>query len=163
MDQAEVEGVLGHEISHIANGDMVTMTLIQGIVNAFAMFLSRIIAYAASMAMSRGEHNHAQPGMMYFVLTMVFDVVFTLLGSLVVAAFSRYREYRADSGSARLVGKSNMIAALKRLQKATTIEEDERAPSLASLKITHKHGWLAIFSTHPPLEMRIARLQQVTS
>lgn len=164
MDHAEVEGVLGHEVSHIANGDMVTMTLIQGTVNAFALFLSRIIAYAVSMVMSRGEsEDNAHPGsMLYFVLTIVFDVIFTLLGSLVVAAFSRYREYRADRGSARLAGKNKMIAALKRLQKATAVDEDERAPSLAALKIVHKNSWLALFSTHPPLEMRIARLEGET-
>ncbi|HFS5637816.1 TPA: protease HtpX [Legionella pneumophila] len=164
MDHAEVEGVLGHEVSHIANGDMVTMTLIQGTVNAFALFLSRIIAYAVSMVMSRGEsEDNAHPGsMLYFVLTIVFDVIFTLLGSLVVAAFSRYREYRADRGSARLAGKNKMIAALKRLQKATAVDEDERAPSLAALKIVHKNSWLALFSTHPPLEMRIARLEDET-
>lgn len=164
MDHAEVEGVLGHEVSHIANGDMVTMTLIQGTVNAFALFLSRIIAYAVSMVMSRGEsEDNAHPAsMLYFVLTIVFDVIFTLLGSLVVAAFSRYREYRADRGSARLAGKNKMIAALKRLQKATAVDEDERAPSLAALKIVHKNSWLALFSTHPPLEMRIARLEDET-
>ncbi len=165
MDHAEIEGVLGHEVSHIANGDMVTMTLIQGVLNAFALFLSRIIAYAVSIAISRGENESTthSGSMLYFVLTMIFDVIFTLLGSLVVAAFSRYREYRADSGGARLAGKNNMIAALKRLQQATTIEEDERAPSLAALKITHKGSWLTLFSTHPPLEMRIERLQQTTS
>ena len=157
MNHAELEGVLSHEISHIANGDMVTMTLIQGIINAFALFLSRILAYVVSMSLSRSENDHAGPGVIYFVLVMVLDVLLTLLGSLVVAAFSRYREYRADSDGARLVGKAPMIAALKRLQKTTEVE-DQRAPSLAALKISRKQRWLSLFSTHPPLELRIARL-----
>ncbi len=157
MNGAEVEGVLGHEISHIANGDMVTMTLIQGIVNAFSLFLSRLIAYVISMRMSRSENNHGAPAALYFVLVMVFDVLFTLLGSLVVAAFSRHREYRADKGGARLAGKENMIAALRRLQKMLD-GFDPRAPSLAALKISHKQSGFTLFSTHPPLALRISRL-----
>lgn len=162
MNSEEVEGVLGHEVSHIANGDMVTMTLIQGVVNAFALFLSRIIAYIISMALARNDNDgSAQPGMMtYFLLTLVFDIIFTLLGSIVVAVFSRHREYRADQGGAKLTSKNNMIAALKRLQQTiATTEEDTRAPSLAALKISHKEGWLSLFSTHPSLESRIKRLQ----
>lgn len=161
LNQAEVEAVLGHEISHVANGDMVTMTLIQGVVNAFALFLSRIAAYAVSIAMSRddeksGDFSHTT----YFILSMVFDVIFTLLGSILVAAFSRWREYRADAGGARLAGRDKMIAALQRLKMGANIEDD-RAPGLAALKINHHPSWLELFSSHPPIDQRIERLTQM--
>lgn len=160
MNTDEVEGVLGHEISHVANGDMVTMTLIQGVVNAFAMFLSRIVAYAISMAINRGENDRQEgSGFLFYILTFVFDILFTLLGSFVVAAFSRYREYRADAGGANLAGKSKMIAALQKLKQMVDAPEDDRAPALAALKISHKGSWLSLLATHPPLEERIARLQ----
>src|SRR3990167_4220750 len=107
MDTSEIEGVLAHEISHISNGDMVTMTLIQGVINAFALFLSRIVAYAISIAMSRDDdRGEGIPMLTYTVLSFVFDILFTLLGSIVVAAFSRWREYRADAGGARFAGRS---------------------------------------------------------
>ncbi len=163
MNRDEIEGVLGHEISHVTNGDMVTMTLLQGIINAFALFLSRIVAYVISMGAAGRDDNQgsiAGPGPMFYMLTMMFDVLFTLLGSILVATFSRYREYRADRGGANLAGHSNMISALQALQR-TMQPEDARAPSLAALKISHKStGFRALFSSHPPLELRIARLQQ---
>jgi len=159
MNKEEIEAVLGHEISHVANGDMVTMTLIQGVVNAFALFLSRIIAFAASTAM-RGERDGEVSYGLYSILTFVFDIIFTLLGTILVAAFSRWREYRADAGGARLAGRDKMIAALRRLQGGQEIE-DERAPSLAALKISHHASWFDLFSTHPPLEKRIDRLQKM--
>lgn len=163
MNRNEIEGVLGHEISHVTNGDMVTMTLLQGIINAFALFLSRIVAYVISMGAAGRDDNQgsiAGPGPMFYMLTMMFDVLFTLLGSILVATFSRYREYRADRGGANLAGRSNMISALQALQR-TMQPEDARAPSLAALKISHKStGFRALFSSHPPLELRIARLQQ---
>lgn len=162
MNRDEVEGVLGHEVSHIANGDMVTMTLIQGVVNAFSLFLSRIIAYAISMAMARGDDRQGNMSMMtYGLLTMVFDVLFTLLGSVVVASFSRWREYRADSGGAALAGQKKMIAALQRLKSAVELEDD-RAPSVSILKISHRASVLDVFASHPPLEKRIERLMQQT-
>lgn len=162
MNREELEGVLGHEISHIANGDMVTMTLIQGVVNAFSLFLSRIIAYAISMAISRGEENEGGISMLaYGLLTLVFDILFTLLGSMVVAGFSRWREYRADSSGAKLAGRSNMIAALQRLQSTVDIEDD-RSPAMAALKISHRPSLLELFSSHPPLEKRIQRLKQAS-
>lgn len=161
MNRNEVEGVLGHEISHIANGDMVTMTLIQGIVNAFSLFLSRIIAYAISIALSRDNEREGGISMLtYGVLTMIFDIVFTLLGSMIVAAFSRWREYRADAGGARLAGRSNMVSALQRLQSTIGLEDDQRAPAMAAFKISHRPHWVELFSSHPPLEKRIARLQR---
>ncbi len=163
MNRDEIEGVLGHEISHVTNGDMVTMTLLQGVINAFALFLSRIIAYVLSMGTAARDDNQesiAGPGPMFYMLTMVFDVLFTLLGSILVATFSRYREYRADKGGANLAGRNNMISALQALQR-TMEPEDARAPSLANLKISHKDtGFRALFSTHPPLTLRIARLQE---
>ena len=116
MEWEEVEGVLGHEIAHIANGDMVTMALLQGVVNAFVMFLSRVLAFAISSAMSRSDEENSFPRMLNFILTIVFDIVFTLLGSMVIAAFSRYREYHADAGGANLAGRGKMIAALDRLR-----------------------------------------------
>ena len=160
MNRDEIEAVLGHEISHIANGDMVTMTLVQGIVNSFALFFSRILAYIVSMSLSRSEEREGDISYLtYTVCTIVFDILFTLLGTILVAAFSRYREYRADVGGAKLAGREQMIAALKRLQYTSEME-DERAPSLAALKISHHTSWLQLFSTHPPLESRIARLEK---
>lgn len=165
MNPAEIEGVLGHEITHITNGDMVTMTLILGIINAFALFLSRIVAYVISVGASANRNNNGEsisgPGPLFFLLSMVFDVLFTFLGSILVAAFSRHREYRADKGGAILAGRDKMIEALQALQKATE-PEDNRAPSLATLKISHKDtGFRALFSSHPPLESRIERLQNM--
>jgi len=159
MSWDEVEGVLGHEIAHIANGDMVTMALVQGVVNAFVMFLSRVLAFAISTAVSRSDEENAFPRMLNFILTFVFDIFFTLLGSLVVAAFSRFREYRADAGGANLAGKQKMIAALDRLRRTHELVDNSQAPSLAAMKISSKGGFLALFSTHPPLEERIKRLQ----
>src|SRR3990167_10979482 len=159
LNRDEVEAVLAHEISHIANGDMVTMTLVQGVINSFALFLSRIAAYAASVAMSRndersGEISHTT----YFIFTFLFDILLTLLGSILVAAFSRWREYRADAGGAKLAGRPKMIEALRRLQQGSDVEDD-RAPALAALKISHRLSWFSLFSSHPPLVMRIDRLE----
>lgn len=161
MNRDEIEGVLAHEISHVANGDMVTMTLIQGVINAFALFLSRIIAYSVSIAMSRGEEREGGFSYLtYTVLTIVFDILFTILGSLLVAAFSRWREYRADHGGAKLAGREKMIAALDRLQMGLD-REDHQTPSLDVLKISHQRNWFELFSTHPPLPKRIARLREM--
>lgn len=161
MNREEIAAVLGHEISHVANGDMVTMTLVQGIINSFALFFSRIIAYAISFALSR--HDDQSEGisyMTYSMFTFVFDIIFTLFGTILVAAYSRWREYRADAGGAMLVGKNNMIAALHRLALGAGLE-DNRAPSLAALKISHYSSWFELLATHPPLEKRIQRLQKM--
>lgn len=161
LNRDEVEAVLGHEISHVANGDMVTMTLIQGVVNSFALFLSRIIAYAVSLSLSRGDERNGEFSYLtYSLLTLVFDILFTLLGSILVAAFSRWREFRADRGGAKLAGRESMIAALRRLQQTIDLE-DERAPSLATFKIAHKPSWMDLFSSHPPLSKRISRLEHL--
>ena len=155
MNRAEVEGVLAHEIAHVANGDMVTMTLVQGVVNAFVMFFARIVAWSLSQFVDEEKR-----GIVNFVAVLVFDIAFGLLGMMVVAAFSRHREFRADGGGANLVGKPKMIAALKSLQQAVHCE-GEAPQSIAALKIssTRKRGLMALISTHPPLEERIRRIQ----
>jgi heat shock protein HtpX len=158
MNKNEVEGVIGHEITHISNGDMVTMVLIQGVVNAFAMFLSRILSYVISLAIQRGDDD--SPFLIRMILTIVFDIVFSILGTLVVAFFSRVREYKADYGSAKIAGKDRMIAALQALQRNMDAPVDNHAPSMASLKISGKQGFLHLFSTHPALEDRISALQK---
>ncbi|HNX59730.1 MAG TPA: protease HtpX [Spirochaetota bacterium] len=156
MKRNEVEGVIGHEMAHISNGDMVTMVLIQGVVNAFAMFLSRIISYFVS-TMVKEDLEY----LVRIVLTIVLDIIFSIIGSLVVAAFSRQREFRADLGGARFAGKGNMIAALQALQSTINAPVDHRGESMASLKISNrKKGFLHLFSTHPSLETRIAALER---
>ena len=163
MGTREVTGVLGHEVAHIANGDMVTMTLIQGVINAFVLFLSRILAFVVSQALrSRDEHGG---GGLHFLLVMLFQIILSILGSLVVCWFSRWREFRADAGGARLAGRENMIDALRALRRLHDPElaaaEAKHAQAFQSLKISgQRSGFLALFATHPPLEKRIARLEQ---
>jgi heat shock protein HtpX len=164
MSQKELEGVLAHEISHITNGDMVTMTLIQGIVNAFVMFLARILAYVFS-GLGNKERSGASSGSFgsYIIMVFVFEVIFMLLGSLVIALFSRFREFRADKGGADLAGRDKMIAALEALQRLQNVQDPQtEKASLAAFKIStgKKRGFMALFSSHPPLEERIARLQR---
>jgi heat shock protein HtpX len=158
MNKDEVEGVLGHEIAHIANGDMVTMTLIQGVVNAFTMFLARILSSVIASQVEERNRN-----MIRFLLTIVFDIVFTILGSLVVNYFSRQREYRADIGGAKFASRDKMISALQRLQanfESGPIPEDDGSDKIATLKISNrKTGFMALFSTHPALSERIERLR----
>jgi heat shock protein HtpX len=153
MRRDEVEGVLAHEVSHIANGDMVTMTLIQGVVNAFVLFFSRVIASLLRRSDDRSGYAFEM------ITTIVLQLVLGLLGSIVVAWFSRAREFRADAGSAALAGRHKMIAALERLQQRAEVV-DNRAPSLATLKINGGRGVLALLATHPPLEARIAALRE---
>jgi heat shock protein HtpX len=166
MSQDELEGVLGHEITHVANGDMVTMTLLQGVVNAFAMFLSRVIAFAIAQAMRGDRDERDRGGMSYgiqFMVQMLLQIVFMVLGSLVIAWFSRWREYRADAGGARLAGRQNMVAALQRLQRTYELVDTTAQPAVQSLKIAGRgNGLLALFASHPPLDERIARLQSAS-
>jgi heat shock protein HtpX len=152
MRQDEVEGVLAHELAHIRNGDMVTMTLIQGVVNAFGLFLSRVIASIVRNAM---DDRYAY--LVSMVVTLVLDIVFTVLGAMIVAWFSRAREFRADAGGASLAGRGNMIAALRRLQSTKELV-DTAQPEMATLKISGKRAML-LFATHPPLEDRIRALE----
>ena len=156
MSRDEVEGVLAHEVAHIQNGDMVTMALIQGIVNAFVMFASRIIANIARNAVD--ERNGR---MVQFLVTIVLDIALGILGSMIVAWFSRAREFRADAGAASLAGRGKMIAALRRLQGTHELV-DTGTPSLATMKIAGGDGrWMMLLSTHPPLEARIAALESL--
>lgn len=155
MSQRQMEGVLGHEVAHIANGDMVTMTLVQGVVNAFVMFFARVIAFAVSQNVKEESRR-----MVNFMVTMALEIAFSLLGAMVVSYFSRRREFRADAGGAKLAGSASMIDALKALKRSTeTIGLEEHA-SVATLKISGKSGGLMmLLATHPPLEERIARLE----
>lgn len=161
MNRDEIEGVIGHEVAHIANGDMVTMTLIQGIVNTFVLFLSRLLASAIANSGRDGDDNRGGNFGMQMMLTYLFDFLFTILASVVVNYFSRLREFRADRGGAHFAGRQKMIAGLRRLQ--SQFERIEPDNGLAStLKISNRQGGLmALFSTHPSLEDRIARLERM--
>ena len=155
MKSEELDGVLGHEIAHIQNGDMVTMTLVQGIVNAFVMFFARIIAFFASSFV-----KEEMQFIVRFAVTIALEIAFSILGMFVVAFFSRFREFRADAGGAKLAGKANMIQALQALQRTIAIKDEAAPESIATLKISGKGtGLMALLSTHPPLEQRIKRLQ----
>ena len=154
MRQDEVEGVLAHEVAHIGNGDMVTMTLLQGVINAFVMFFARVIAFA----ISRGGDSRSSAGS-NFMVVIVLQIVLGILGSIVTAWFSRQREFRADRGAATLAGRDRMIAALQRLAGNRELV-DTSHQALATLKINGTRGWMAFFSTHPPLEVRIAALER---
>mgnify|MGYP003385290417 CR=1 FL=1 len=155
MTREEVEAVLGHEIAHIANGDMVTMTLIQGVMNTFVVFLSRVIGYAVDSFLRRGDSRDGGPGIGYWVTTIVLDIVLGFAAAIVVAWFSRHREFRADAGSAQLLGRRQpMINALARLGG---LHPAELPKSIAAMGIAGGIGQL--FSTHPPIEERIAALQ----
>ena len=167
MASRQIAGVLGHEVTHIANGDMVTMTLIQGVINAFVLFLSRVLAFVFSQALRSRDERDSGGGWLEFVLIQVFQVVFSILGFMVVCWFSRQREFRADAGGARLAGRENMIDALRALGRLYNPEvaavEAQRAQAFQSLKISgHPGGLMALFATHPPLEERIARLEEGT-
>ena len=159
MDWTEIEGVLGHELSHVANGDMVTLTLLQGVVNAFVMFFARVLAFAVTRIGKQKEDARSSP-FLFNVLVFVFEICFMILGSMVVAAFSRFREFRADEGGARLAGRPAMIQALTKLQSVSSIEDPRAKNStFQAFKISSKRGMLHLFATHPPLEERIARLE----
>lgn len=154
MDDDAVEGVIAHEVAHIANGDMVTMTLLQGVVNTFVVFLSRIVAYIVSQFV----RSEIAP-IVHFIAIIVFQILFSILGSIVVYAYSRHREFHADRGGADLAGKDKMRHALESLKayanRATAGEEDT---AVATMKINGKKKFIALFSTHPDLDERIRRL-----
>ncbi len=157
MNREEVEAVIGHEVSHVANGDMVTMTLIQGVMNTFVVFLSRVIGYFVDKVVLRNDREG--PGMGYYITTVVLDLVLGLVAAIIVAWFSRQREYRADAGAAALMGdKRPMINALARLGG---LDPGELPQSVATMGISGKpSGVMALFSSHPPIEDRIRALQQ---
>jgi heat shock protein HtpX len=155
MTREEVEAVIGHEVAHIANGDMVTMTLIQGVMNTFVVFLSRVIGYAVDSFLRRGDDRSSGPGIGYMITTIVLDILLGFVAAIIVAWFSRHREFRADAGSAQLLGrKQPMINALARLGG---MHPAELPKSMAAMGIAGGIGQL--FSTHPPIEERIAALQ----
>ncbi|MBX3019555.1 MAG: protease HtpX [Bdellovibrionaceae bacterium] len=154
MSKGEVEGVIGHEVAHVANGDMVTMTLVTGVVNSFVLFFSRIVARVIANSVDEKIST-----VVYFACTFLFDIVFTILGSIAIAYFSRLREYRADLGGAQYAGRDKMIAGLRRLQSLYPQMTPDNG-GMATMKISNKPaGVMALFSTHPPLEQRIERLQ----
>ena len=158
MNQDEIEAVLGHEISHVANGDMVTLTLVQGVVNTFVMFLARIIGHVIDKAVFRSDRAGG-PG--YFITVIVLQIVFGILASAIVAWFSRYREFRADEGGASLAGRRKMIAALERLGGRRPETGGQLPKQMAAFGIapSFASGLRKLFSTHPPLEERIRALQ----
>jgi heat shock protein HtpX len=161
MNSEEVEGVLAHEVAHVANGDMVTMALIQGVVNAFVMFFARIAAFALSQFL-RGDRDDDRPvasDWTYHLTVMVCEILFSFLGMFVVAYFSRLREFRADKGGATFAGKHKMVAALKRLQQKIEMVDDSQ-DAIKTLKISSKKGLMNFLSTHPSLEDRIAALER---
>jgi heat shock protein HtpX len=156
MSKDEVEAVLAHEVSHVANGDMVTLTLIQGVVNTFVFFLSRVVGYIVDGMLRKGD-DRSGPGIGYMVTVMISQVVFGMLASIIVAWFSRQREFRADAGSAKLEGgPSKMIAALQRLGG---LHPEPLPQNMASAGIAGKGGVMSLFATHPSMEERIAALR----
>ena len=155
MSREEVEAVLAHEVAHIANGDMVTLTLIQGVVNTFVVFLSRVVGYFVDRVVLKNDREG--PGIGYYVTSIACEIVFGIAASVIVAWFSRQREFRADAGSAQLMGTPQpMVAALSRLGG---LVPGELPKSFAASGISDKPGFMALFSTHPPIEERIAALQ----
>ncbi len=157
MTKEEVEAVIGHEVAHVANGDMVTMTLIQGVMNTFVVFLSRVIGYAVDSFLRRGSDSNSGPGIGYMITTIVMDIVLGFLAAIIVAWFSRQREFRADAGAANYMGrKQPMINALARLGGLTP---GELPKTMQAMGIAGGLGKL--FSTHPPMEERIAALQKL--
>lgn len=157
MNREEVEAVLGHEVAHVANGDMVTMALIQGVMNTFVVFLSRVIGYFVDKVVLRNQNEG--PGMGYYITTLVLDLLLGVVAAIIVAWFSRQREFRADAGAADLMGrKQPMINALARLGG---LDPGEMPKTMQALGISARpSGFMALFSSHPPMEERIARLRQ---
>ena len=157
MTRTEVEAVLGHEISHVANGDMVTLTLIQGVLNTFVIFLARVIGGLVDSALRGNRDSESGGGFAYFLIVMVLQTVLGILASMVVAWFSRHREFRADAGSAKFLNTPRpMVNALKRL---AGIQPGALPQTLQAFGITEGNRFMALFSSHPPLEVRIAALE----
>ena len=153
MSQGEVEAVMGHEMSHVANGDMVTLALIQGVVNTFVVFLSRVVGHIVDRVILKNNQGH---GIGYFVTVMISQVVLSILASTIVMYFSRKREFIADTGGADLAGHQNMINALKRLGQ---VEPQALPEQMAAFGINDKGGIMALFSSHPPISARIEALE----
>ncbi|HEX6612531.1 MAG TPA: protease HtpX [Rhodanobacteraceae bacterium] len=158
MNRDEVEAVLGHEITHVANGDMVTMTLLQGVLNTFVIFLARVVGRIVDGAIA-GNNERSGGGIGYFAVVMILQLVFGLIASLIVMAFSRRREFRADAGGARLAGRGRMIAALQRLQAQHGASTLPRAMAAFGISDRAAQGLGRLWMSHPPLEERIAALR----
>jgi heat shock protein HtpX len=159
MNEDEVEAVLGHEISHVANGDMVTLTLIQGVLNTFVIFLARVVGFLVDRALSSNNNEQYRPGIGFWITSMVAEILLGFLASMIVMWFSRQREFRADAGGANLAGRQKMIAALERLRQ---VAEPSHLPSeMAAFGINGGlgDGLKKLFMSHPPLEERIAALR----
>lgn len=154
MTQGEIEAVVGHEMSHIANGDMVTLALIQGVVNTFVVFISRVVGHIVDRVILKNNQGH---GIGYFISVLVTQMVLSILASTIVMYFSRNREFVADTGGADLAGHQNMINALKRLGQ---VEPDALPEQMAAFGINDKSGIMALFSSHPPIEARIEALEK---
>ncbi|MCB1552780.1 MAG: protease HtpX [Xanthomonadales bacterium] len=157
MDRDEVEAVLGHEIAHVANGDMVTLALVQGVVNTFVIFLARVVGYAVDQFLRRDDDSGGL-GIGYYITSFIAEIVFGILASIIVMWVSRQREFRADAGGAQLAGRGKMIAALQKLQAAhpQPLPGEMAAFGISGIK---KGGLAALFSSHPPLEQRIEALR----
>jgi heat shock protein HtpX len=158
LNRDEVEAVLGHEISHVANGDMVTLTLIQGVVNTFVIFFSRVVGHFVDRVVFKTERGH---GPAFMITTIIAQVVFGILASVIVMWFSRQREFRADAGSAGLAGRDKMIAALRRLQKSVQLPHLPDQMAAFGISGGRGSGWRRLFMTHPPLEERIEALSRL--
>jgi heat shock protein HtpX len=159
MNQEEIEAVLGHEIAHVANGDMVTLTLIQGVVNTFVVFLARVVGFFVDQVLLRGNSNRG-PGIGYMVTVFVCELLFGLVASIIVAWFSRQREFRADAGSAKLLG--SPVPMQRALMRLGGVAPGALPSSMAAFGIAGGgRGWGALFSTHPPMEQRIAALNNL--
>lgn len=156
----EIRAILGHEIGHVANGDMVTLALIQGVVNTFVLFFARIAGYVVDSALRRGEDNGGGVGIGFYITTFVFEIIFGFVASMIVCWFSRKREYRADAAGAALASRDGMISSLYRLKAEYGIP-DELPSQMTAFGINgHIGNWGELFATHPPLDDRIAALQQ---
>jgi len=159
MDRDEAEAVIGHEVSHVANGDMVTMTLLQGVLNTFVIFLSRVVGRIIDGMIGGGRDG---PGIGYFLIVMVLDVVFGLFASMIAMWFSRHREFRADAGGSELAGRAKMIAALQKLSRTYGANTLPKQVAAFGISGAIAHGLGGLLRSHPPLEERIARLQSET-
>lgn len=160
FDREEIKAVMGHEIGHVANGDMITLALIQGVVNTFVMFLARVVGFAVDRVVLKNDEGL---GIGYFITTIVAEIVLAILASMIVFWFSRQREFRADEAGARLGSRQGMIASLKRLQQESQVP-NQLPEAMQAFGITggKRKGLKALFMTHPPLEDRIAALQNMT-
>ena len=157
----EIRAVMAHEIGHVANGDMVTLTLIQGVVNTFVMFFARIAGYAVDQFLRRDDEGEGSVGWGYYIATMVFEILFGILASMIVMWFSRYREFRADEAGARLAGKGAMIAALARIQSEHEVSHMPDTMVAFGIRRGRKSSFGELFSSHPPINDRIAALQKL--